>query len=147
MITHLVYQLLEKFGVGNLFLRKILAAFIGVMIFGLLFAIVKFTKMEIPNFTRNLILLTALDVGGFFFIVVKQKEFQKEKQENDEKYETPIIIPKNNEESKNIPQQPKETLKEIPQEVQKENSEISKEIPQEVQKENPEITENPENKS
>lgn len=146
MITHLVYQLLEKFGVGNLFLRKILAAFIGVMIFGLLFAIVKFTKMEIPNFTRNLILLTALDVGGFFFIVIKQKEFQKEKQENDEKYEAPVFIPQNNTESILIP----EPTKEIPQntiEIPKENLEIPIEIPLETPKEKIEITENPEDKS
>lgn len=143
MITHLVYQLLEKFGVGSLFVRKIIAAFIGIMIFGLMFAIVKFTKMEIPNFTRNIILLAALDVGGFFFIVVKQKELQKEKQENDEKYEAPVIIPKNNPESIPIP----ETTKEIPEiPIPVELPKELPEIPIETPKENIEITEKNENK-
>jgi len=73
MITHLIFQLLDKFKIGSNGFRKVLAAIIGLMIFGLLFAVVKFMKMEIPNFLRNLAILAGIDLGGFFFLMWKNK--------------------------------------------------------------------------
>jgi len=70
----MLYQILEKFNIASQTFRKILATVIGLMIFGLLFAIVKFMKLEIPNFTRNILMLASIDIGGFFFLVFKQNQ-------------------------------------------------------------------------
>ena len=77
MITHILYQLMGKFGVASEGFRKVLAAFISIMIFGLIYAVVKFTGMVIPNFTRNLVMLSAVDLAGFGFLMWKQKPVEK----------------------------------------------------------------------
>ena len=74
MIAHLLFQILDKFNIASFGFRKILSAVIAIMIFTLIFAIVKFTKIDIPNFTRNIILLALIDLGGFFFLI---KNIQK----------------------------------------------------------------------
>ena len=77
MITHILYQLMGKFGVASEGFRKVLAVFISIMIFGLIYAVVKFTGMVIPNFTRNLVMLSAVDLAGFGFLMWKQKPVEK----------------------------------------------------------------------
>jgi len=77
MITHILYQLMGKFGVASENFRKVLAAFISLMIFGLMYAVVRFTGMQIPNFTRNLVMLAAVDFAGFGFLMWKQKPSEK----------------------------------------------------------------------
>ena len=77
MITHILYQLMGKFGVASEGFRKVLAVFISIMIFGLMYAVVKFTGMVIPNFTRNLVMLSAVDLAGFGFLMWKQKPVEK----------------------------------------------------------------------
>lgn len=77
MITHILYQLMGKFGVASDGFRKVLAVFISLMIFGLMFLVVRFTGMQIPNFTRNLVMLAAVDLAGFGFLMWKQKPSEK----------------------------------------------------------------------
>lgn len=84
MIAHLLYQLLDKFKIGSDGFRKILAAIIALMLFGLLFAVVKFTKMEIPNFIRNLAILASIDLGGFAFLMWKKKDEPQKESANKE---------------------------------------------------------------
>ena len=69
MITHLLFKYLNSFKIGSLIFRKILAIIISIMLFSLLFLAVKFTKVEVPNFTRNLIMLAVVDLGAFVFII------------------------------------------------------------------------------
>ena len=78
MITHILYQLMSKFGIASEGFRKILAVFISLMMFGLMFLVVKFTGMEIPNFYRNLVMLAAVDLAGFGFLMWKQKPTKSE---------------------------------------------------------------------
>ncbi len=92
MITHLLFQILDKFKVGSLSFRKILAVFLGLMIFALIFTAVKFLKIEIPNFNRNIIMLAAIDLGGVFFLVWKKTE-NKEISENVNQELPPSNIP------------------------------------------------------
>ena len=66
-----------KFGVASDGFRKVLAVFISLMIFGLMFVVVRFTGMQIPNFTRNLVMLAAVDLAGFGFLMWKQKPIEK----------------------------------------------------------------------
>lgn len=89
MIAHLLYQLLDKFKIGSDGFRKILAAIIALMLFGLLFAVVKFTKMEIPNFIRNLAILASIDLGGFAFLMWKKKDEPQKESANKEDAEGP----------------------------------------------------------
>ena len=77
MITHILYQLMGKFQIASENFRKVLAVFISLMIFGLMYTVVKFTGMDIPNFTRNLVMLTSIDLAGFGFLVWKQKDEPK----------------------------------------------------------------------
>ena len=84
MITHVLYQLMGKFGVASESFRKVLAVFISIMIFGLLYAVVKFTGMVIPNFTRNLVMLSAVDLAGFGFLMWKQKPVETQVEEKQE---------------------------------------------------------------
>lgn len=91
MITHILYKLLDKFNVANGGFRKVLAVFIALMIFGLIFAVVKFTRMEIPNFNRNLAMLLGVDLFGFFFVVWKEKNYQKEVIKENIPIEVPVV--------------------------------------------------------
>jgi len=118
MITHILYKLLDKFNVANGGFRKVLAVFISLMIFGLLLAVVKFTRMEIPNFNRNLAMLLGVDLSGFFFVVWKERNIKKEVSKVTEPVEIPADF---KEESKN----------EIPIESEKQNIEIVTQIVEE----------------
>jgi len=74
MITNFLFQLLNKFNIASIGFRKFLTIFISLMIFGLILAVYKFTKLEVPNFTRNLLLLASLDIGGFFLLSWKNNK-------------------------------------------------------------------------
>ena len=74
MITNFLFQLLNKFNIASIGFRKFLTIFISLMIFGLILAVYKFTKLEVPNFTRNLLLLASLDIGGFFLLSWKKNK-------------------------------------------------------------------------
>ena len=59
---------------------------ITVLIFGLLYLTVRFTGMDIPNYTRNLVMLVSVDLAGFLFLMWKRpKEPPKEEEVNEEK--------------------------------------------------------------
>lgn len=103
MITHLLFQILDKFKVGSLNFRKILAVVIGLMVFALIFTAVKFFKIEIPDFIRNLIMLVAVDLGGFFFLTWKKKDTP----ENDETQSNSQNL------QKNQPDEPLENEQEV----------------------------------
>jgi uncharacterized membrane protein len=51
--------------------RKILAVIVAVLIFALVFLAVKFTKVEVPNFNRNLIMLAVVDILAFGLVMWK----------------------------------------------------------------------------
>jgi hypothetical protein len=51
--------------------RKILAIIVAVLIFALVFLAVKFTKVEVPNFNRNLIMLAVVDISAFGLVMWK----------------------------------------------------------------------------
>lgn len=74
MITNFLFQLLNKFNIASIGFRKFLTIFISLMIFGLILSVYKFTKLEVPNFTRNLLLLASLDIGGFFLLSWKNNK-------------------------------------------------------------------------
>jgi hypothetical protein len=51
--------------------RKILAIIIAVLIFSLVFLAVNFTKVEVPHFNRNLIMLAVVDIAAFGLVMWK----------------------------------------------------------------------------
>jgi hypothetical protein len=54
---------------------------ITVLIFGLLYLTVRFTGIDIPNYTRNLVMLVSVDLAGFLFLMWKRpKEPVKEEE-------------------------------------------------------------------
>ena len=56
-----------------------MAILITALIFGLLYLTVRFTGMDIPNYTRNLAMLVTVDLAGFLFLMWKRpKETPKE---------------------------------------------------------------------
>jgi hypothetical protein len=56
-----------------------LAMLITILIFGLLYLTVRFTGIDIPNYTRNLVMLVTVDLAGFLFLMWKRpKEPPKE---------------------------------------------------------------------
>ena len=71
MITHLLFKGLNSFNIGSIMFRKILAVIIAVLIFSLVFLAVKFTKVEVPNFNRNLIMLAVVDILAFGLVMWK----------------------------------------------------------------------------
>ena len=79
MISHILFNLFSKYNIGSFGFRKILAILITVLIFGLLYMTVRFTGMDIPNYTRNLVMLVTVDLAGFLFLMWKRpKEPPKE---------------------------------------------------------------------
>jgi hypothetical protein len=57
---------------------------ITVLIFGLLYLTVRFTGVDIPNYTRNLVMLVSVDLAGFLFLMWKRpKEPPKEEVEEE----------------------------------------------------------------
>ena len=71
MITHLLFKGLNSFNICSIMFRKILSVIIAVLIFALVFLAVKFTKVEVPNFNRNLIMLAVVDILAFGFVMCK----------------------------------------------------------------------------
>ena len=58
---------------------------ITILIFGLLYLTVRFTGIDIPNYTRNLVMLVTVDLAGFLFLMWKRpKEPPKEEEVVDE---------------------------------------------------------------
>jgi len=138
MITHLLYQILNTFKIGSELFRKVIAATIAIMLFGLAFAVIKFTKIEIPNFTRNLIILAAVDLGGFAFIMWRKaseivpeepSDFPKETNETQETHENFEEV---KHEDKNTQENTEENVQKIMEEMIAENKEHEKKIQQEM---------------
>jgi hypothetical protein len=71
MISHILFNLFSKYNIGSFGFRKVLAILITILIFGLLYITVRFTGIEIPNYTRNLVMLVSVDLAGFLFIMWK----------------------------------------------------------------------------
>lgn len=71
MITHILFKGLNSFNIGSIMFRKILAIIIAVLIFSLVFLAVNFTKVEVPNFNRNLIMLAVVDIAAFGLVMWK----------------------------------------------------------------------------
>ena len=91
MITHLLFKGLNSFNIGSSMFRKILSVIIAVLIFALVFLAVKFTKVEVPNFNRNLIMLAVVYISAFGLVMWKfgcptekmcEEEKEKEKVES-----------------------------------------------------------------
>ncbi len=92
MITHLLFKGLNSFNVGSCMFRKILAVIIAVLIFALVFLAVKFTKVEVPNFNRNLIMLAVVDISAFGLVMWKfgcptEKKYEDKERERFESVE------------------------------------------------------------
>ena len=83
MITHLLFKGLNSFNIGSSMFRKILAIIIAVLIFSLVFLAVKFTKVEVPNFNRNLIMLAVVDISAFGLVMWKFGPPKEPKEENE----------------------------------------------------------------
>jgi len=87
MISHILFNLFSRYNIGSFGFRKILAILITILIFGLLYLTVRFTGMDIPNYTRNLIMLVTVDLAGFLFLMWKRPKepLKEEKEVNEEK--------------------------------------------------------------
>jgi hypothetical protein len=84
MISHILFNLFSRYNIGSFGFRKILAMLITVLIFGLLYMTVRFTGIDIPNYTRNLVMLVTVDLAGFLFLMWKRpKEPVKEEEVKD----------------------------------------------------------------
>jgi len=95
MISHILFNLFSRYNIGSFGFRKILAILITVLIFGLLYLTVRFTGMDIPNYTRNLVMLVTVDLAGFLFLMWKRpKEPPKEEVEevNEQKVVSEIVV-------------------------------------------------------
>lgn len=81
MISHILFNLFSRYNIGSFGFRKILAMLITILIFGLLYLTVRFTGIDIPNYTRNLVMLVSVDLAGFLFLMWKRpKEPVKEEE-------------------------------------------------------------------
>ena len=88
MITHLLFKGLNSFNIGSGIFRKILAVIVSVLIFTLVFLAVNFTKVEVPNFNRNLIMLAIVDISAFGLVMWKFEPFNGN--HNDEKIKSVV---------------------------------------------------------
>ena len=87
MISHILFNLFSKYNIGSFGFRKILAILITVLIFGLLYITVRFTGIDIPNYTRNLLMLVTVDLAGFLFLMWKRPKDLPKEEENEENVE------------------------------------------------------------
>jgi hypothetical protein len=114
MISHILFNLFSKYNIGSFGFRKILAILITVLIFGLLYLTVRFTGIDIPNYTRNLVMLVTVDLAGFLFLMWKRpKDSPKEEiidPQNEKETITPKVEPKIDQ--NNMKQEVKEKEKE-----------------------------------
>jgi hypothetical protein len=126
MITHLLFKGLNSFNIGSCMFRKILAVIVAVLIFALVFLAVKFTKVEVPNFNRNLIMLAVVDISAFGLVMWKfgcpmeKKSEEKEKVESVAKEE--VVAGEEKETSSNKTKEEGENSGENSVEKAKENS-------------------------
>ena len=88
MITHLLFKGLNSFNIGSNMFRKILAVIVAILIFALVFLAVKFTKVEVPNFNRNLIMLAVVDISAFGLVMWKFGSPTEKRDEEKEKVES-----------------------------------------------------------
>ena len=96
MISHILFNLFSRYNIGSFGFRKVLAMLITLLIFGLLYLTVRFTGMDIPNYTRNLVMLVSVDLAGFLFLMWKRpKEPPKEEVVVEEKEVAPVVDEKN----------------------------------------------------
>ena len=145
MITHILYQLMGKFSIAGEGFRKILACFISLMLFGLMFAVVRFTGMQIPNFNRNLIMLTAIDLGGFWFLMwknqvpeVKEEPVEQPQQEYQHQVEPEPELATEPEKIEEVVEEPVKELDNENEDVEKLMNEIieeNKERKEQIEKE------------
>jgi hypothetical protein len=96
MISHILFNLFSRYNIGSFGFRKILAILITILIFGLLYLTVRFTGMDIPNYTRNLIMLVTVDLAGFLFLMWKRPKepLKEEKEVNEEKMTAEVVSEK-----------------------------------------------------
>ena len=94
MISHILFNLFSRYNIGSFGFRKILAILITVLIFGLLYLTVRFTGMDIPNYTRNLIMLVTVDLAGFLFLMWKRPKEPPKEEVNEEKGASEIVVEK-----------------------------------------------------
>jgi hypothetical protein len=94
MISHILFNLFSKYNIGSFGFRKILAILITVLIFGLLYLTVRFTGIDIPNYTRNLVMLVTVDLAGFLFLMWKQPKDAPKDEIIDPQNEKETIAPK-----------------------------------------------------
>lgn len=121
MISHILFNLFSKYNIGSFGFRKILAILITVLIFGLLYLTVRFTGMDIPNYTRNLAMLVTVDLAGFLFLMWKRpkepptEEVAEVVAEKEEVVSPVKIKPENPPENppENQPEHPTEHLTEL----------------------------------
>jgi outer membrane biosynthesis protein TonB len=126
MISHILFNLFSKYDIGSFGFRKILAILITVLIFGLLYLTVRFTGIDIPNYTRNLVMLVTVDLAGFLFLMWKRpKDSPKEE----------IIDPQNEKEPTESKVEPKIIQNNMKQEVKEKEEEKEQEKEQEQEKE------------
>jgi hypothetical protein len=65
---------------------------ITVLIFGLLYMTVRFTGIDIPNYTRNLVMLVTVDLAGFLFLMWKRPKEPPKEEEQEEKEEEKVEV-------------------------------------------------------
>jgi hypothetical protein len=92
MISHILFNLFSKYNIGSFGFRKILAMLITVLIFGLLYLTVRFTGIDIPNYTRNLVMLVTVDLAGFLFLMWKRPKEPPKEEEPEEKEEVKVEV-------------------------------------------------------
>ena len=107
MISHILFNLFSRYNIGSFGFRKILAMLITILIFGLLYMTVRFTGIDIPNYTRNLVMLVSVDLAGFLFLMWKRpKEPVKEEEvavkEEEVKDVSPALIVDEKNATKNV---------------------------------------------
>ena len=118
MISHILFNLFSRYNIGSFGFRKILAMLITVLIFGLLYLTVRFTGIDIPNYTRNLVMLVTVDLAGFLFLMWKRPKEPPKEEEVDVKEEevkeivaaTPVVDEKSVSKVKEVEEAPKSTL-------------------------------------
>ena len=117
MISHILFNLFSRYNIGSFGFRKILAMLITILIFGLLYMTVRFTGIDIPNYTRNLVMLVSVDLAGFLFLMWKRpKEPVKEEEvavkEEEVKDVSPALVIDEKTATKNV-KKVEEVVKEV----------------------------------
>ncbi len=117
MISHILFNLFSRYNIGSFGFRKILAMLITILIFGLLYMTVRFTGIDIPNYTRNLVMLVSVDLAGFLFLMWKRpkepvKEEEVEVKEEEVKDVSPTLVVDEKTATKNV-KKVEEVVKEV----------------------------------